>query len=285
MTDADALEDTVTAVDIVQQQVILEQEAQEALPGKFESCTFELGYVRQPLYACKTCGSDQAGMCYSCSIACHADHELYELFPKRQFRCDCGIDGKFKHPCQLMTPLKQKTRTNDNNAYNHNFQGHYCRCDRMYDPNQEEGTMFQCVACEDWFHEACIGDIPPEIADFENYICRDCTARYPFLINDQFVKGLCKTREAPIGRWIMPKTKEDVNQTQESDELDITTEDQQTAKRKLPEDDEENQTADKKKMFTDNKIEYLLEEEKTYEPEEDEDAGNIKPGQKKKKKD
>jgi len=35
-----------------------------------------------------------AGFCYSCSITCHTDHDVYELWTKRHFRCDCG-NSKF----------------------------------------------------------------------------------------------------------------------------------------------------------------------------------------------
>ncbi len=31
------------------------------------------------------------------------------------------------------------------------------RCDIQYDPAKEESTMLQCVVCEDWFHDTCIG--------------------------------------------------------------------------------------------------------------------------------
>lgn len=126
----------VTAIDIVDQQAALEKEANEILPGKFEVCTFDKGYIRQPVYACKTCSHDNnepAGMCYSCSIACHADHELLELFAKRNFRCDCGVDSKFGgHPCQLSSQSKQQTASNDGNTYGHNFFGHYCRYESSY---------------------------------------------------------------------------------------------------------------------------------------------------------
>lgn len=126
MTDS-----TVTALDYIQRQEELEKEAKEVLPGKFEKCTFPLGYIRQPLYACKTCQTDDstpAAMCYSCSMACHPEHELYELFPKRHFRCDCGLVDKFNnHPCALMIPAKKIIKANTENKYNHNFHGRYCR--------------------------------------------------------------------------------------------------------------------------------------------------------------
>lgn len=120
-------ENTMTALDYIQKQEELEREAREALPGKFEKCTFPLGYIRQPVYACKTCDS-LSGMCYSCSMSCHADHELLELFAKRHFRCDCGLLDKFdNHPCSLTIPAKKIIKTNDENKYNHNFRGFYCR--------------------------------------------------------------------------------------------------------------------------------------------------------------
>lgn len=125
-------DDTETALDYIQRQEKLEKDAQDILPGNFDKCTFSLGYIRQPLYACKTCTVDQneepAGMCYSCSIACHASHDLFELFPKRAFRCDCGLSGKFGgHACSRMVPEKLEFATNEKNQYNHNFTNLYCR--------------------------------------------------------------------------------------------------------------------------------------------------------------
>jgi E3 ubiquitin-protein ligase UBR7 len=138
MTDTEEEKHTLTALDYIEKQERLEKEAQSILPGKFEKCTFPLGYVRQALYACKTCSSENedaepAGMCYSCSIACHSSHELFELFPKRAFRCDCGLQNKFGgHECSLMIPAKKIVKINDKNEYNHNFEGRYCRCVILY---------------------------------------------------------------------------------------------------------------------------------------------------------
>ncbi len=46
---------------------------------------------------------------------------------------------------------------NDANAYNHNFDGGFCYCERgkTYDPEKEDETMFQCIVCEEWLHESC----------------------------------------------------------------------------------------------------------------------------------
>ncbi|CAO3595473.1 unnamed protein product [Absidia cylindrospora] len=211
------MKDIVTAVDIINEQAQLERDARETLPGKFETCTFNQGYIRQPLYACKTClppptedtkrdaletKFQPAGMCYSCSIACHADHILYELFPKRHFRCDCGVKDKFgDHRCELGAAEKQNV-SNKDNCYNHNFVGRYCRCNEEYDPSTEVETMYQCVLCEDWFHERCIGKIPDEFSDFEHYVCRACVKKHPYIVNQdkRFNIGVCKPDE-PIHQW------------------------------------------------------------------------------------
>ncbi|KAF1803696.1 hypothetical protein FB192DRAFT_1369286 [Mucor lusitanicus] len=216
-------DDTETALDYIQRQEKLEKDAQDILPGNFDKCTFSLGYIRQPLYACKTCTVDQneepAGMCYSCSIACHASHDLFELFPKRAFRCDCGLSGKFGgHACSRMVPEKLEFATNEKNQYNHNFMNLYCRCNQTYDPEKEEETMYQCIACEDWFHERCIGNIPEAIDEFDCYICRDCTKKYPFLMNGndaKFSYGLSKG-DAPIHQWILPESQVKETQQKES---------------------------------------------------------------------
>ncbi|KAJ8654807.1 hypothetical protein O0I10_009528 [Lichtheimia ornata] len=313
--DSSNQEKIVTAIDIVDQQTALEKEANEILPGKFEACTFDKGYIRQPLYACKTCSHDNtepAAMCYSCSIACHADHELFELFAKRNFRCDCGIEHKFgEHPCQLSSLSKQQTASNDDNAYNHNFFGHYCRCDKFYDPAKDECTMYQ---------------IPPEIEDFESYVCRDCVDRYPFLVQQPSASvsvGLSHDN-AKIHKWLLPAPSND-NQTTLPDHSTATTtthdsiSDTATTttqhnhsgeKRKEPTSPQTNVPDSKrvksdseckkekasyadrvelffndgwreklcqcdtcKKAFVENGIEFLLSEEDTFEPEQDEDAG------------
>ncbi|KAJ2565382.1 hypothetical protein GGH95_004502 [Coemansia sp. RSA 1836] len=201
-------EQVVTACSFLESQADLEREAAEVLPGKFDECTYDKGYIRQPLYACLTCtrpppkyrqdvtssgtedqlaaATDPAGMCYSCSIECHAGHEIIELFTKRQFRCDCGTR-------RLLLPAEQgaccrlkSTRTmlakleNASNAYNHNFWGMYCSCDKFYVPENEAGVMIQCYVCNDWYHDSCIGELPSE-DDYEDYVCRACVSKHPVL--------------------------------------------------------------------------------------------------------
>lgn len=75
-----------------------------------------------------------------------ADHEQIELFPKRNFRCDCPTTS-LGHHCTLKTP---PTRPNADNVYGQNFRGGglFCRCSINYDARLERETMVQCVSCE-----------------------------------------------------------------------------------------------------------------------------------------
>ncbi|KAG0003468.1 hypothetical protein BGZ65_001680 [Modicella reniformis] len=174
-------QDTITVSEYIAEQERLEKEAKELFPKKFDICSNSMGYIRQPVYACLTCNpnpSEEAGFCYSCSISCHGEHNLIELFTKRHFRCDCGTE-KFKETKCKLDP-KPAGAVNELNQYNHNYLGKFCWCDVLYDPTKEESTMLQCVVCEDWFHDICIG-ITPHSDDFDDFACRDCTRAHPFL--------------------------------------------------------------------------------------------------------
>ncbi|KAH9849357.1 hypothetical protein C2E23DRAFT_870675 [Lenzites betulinus] len=147
---------TLTAV--LESQTTLLQEAALALPHQFSQCTYSLGHIRQAVYLCLTCtraspSSSPRGICSACSIACHTDHEQLELFPKRNFRCDCPTRS-LAHACTLHTVLEEPN--DGTNVYGRNFHGTFCRCGRPYDAQNERETMIQCLACEDWFHESCL---------------------------------------------------------------------------------------------------------------------------------
>ncbi|KAI0777688.1 hypothetical protein BD413DRAFT_186809 [Trametes elegans] len=149
--------DSATLTSVLESQASLLQEAALALPHQFSQCTYSLGHIRQAVYLCLTCtraspASSPRGICSACSIACHTDHEQLELFPKRNFRCDCPTRA-LAHPCTLHTTLEEP---NEHNAYGRNFEGVFCRCGRPYDAEKEQETMIQCLACEDWFHESCL---------------------------------------------------------------------------------------------------------------------------------
>ncbi|KAF2495034.1 hypothetical protein BU16DRAFT_509569 [Lophium mytilinum] len=175
-------ESSQTAAEFISSQLQLEADAREALPYQFDTCTKPLGALRQALYACLTCNPPPAspaqqytpaGVCYSCSISCHCDHTLVELFGKRNFECDCGTTRiPDTSPCSLR--LNEETGTKggvhsekpaQGNKYNQNFRNMFCGCEQDYDAHQEKGTMFQCLGLgtveeggcgEDWWHPECV---------------------------------------------------------------------------------------------------------------------------------
>lgn len=78
-----------------------------------------------------------------------SEHDLVELFAKRAFRCDCGTlslcrgkKGKEAQlaPCALRSKELSFAPQNDENVYNKNFDGGFCRCERgkAYNPETEE---------------------------------------------------------------------------------------------------------------------------------------------------
>ncbi|XP_074145760.1 putative E3 ubiquitin-protein ligase UBR7 [Sminthopsis crassicaudata] len=178
-------EPVVSLVDVLEEDEELENEACAVLGGSdSEKCSYSQGSVkRQALYACSTCtpeGEEPAGICLACSYECHGSHKLFELYTKRNFRCDCG-NSKFKNlECKL---LPEKGKLNSGNKYNDNFFGLYCICKRPYpDPEDEiPDEMIQCVVCEDWFHGRHLGAIPPESGDFQEMVCQACMKRCSFL--------------------------------------------------------------------------------------------------------
>uniref|UniRef100_A0A2K6EZK4 Ubiquitin protein ligase E3 component n-recognin 7 n=1 Tax=Propithecus coquereli TaxID=379532 RepID=A0A2K6EZK4_PROCO len=161
------LEPVVSLVDVLEEDEELENEACAVLGGSdSEKCSYSQGSVkRQALYACSTCtpeGEEPAGICLACSYECHGSHKLFELYTKRNFRCDCG-NSKFKNlECKL---FPDKAKVNSGNKYNDNFFGLYCVCKRPYpDPEDEH-----------------LGAIPPESGDFQEMVCQACMKRCSFL--------------------------------------------------------------------------------------------------------
>ncbi|KAL1487050.1 hypothetical protein MTO96_008354 [Rhipicephalus appendiculatus] len=152
-------ENSVTLQDVLDEEQELEDDADAVLGGSDDkNCTYDQGYVkRQALYACNTCtgpDSQPAGVCLACSYACHEGHNLYELYTKRNFRCDCG-NASFpeSNPCRL--------------------------CPRKADDVEDE--MLQCIMCEDWYHGRHIGGAMPANRDYYEVVCTGCMSRHPFL--------------------------------------------------------------------------------------------------------
>ena len=139
-----------TLVSLLQDQKALVEAAALALPNKFDKCTYELGSLKQAVYLCITCAVPR-GLCQACSISCHGDHEQIELFPKRNFRCDCPTTA-LTAPCKLAQEegRNEKQPINTLNKYGQNFEGggRFCRCHSLYDAEREREAMVQCLACE-----------------------------------------------------------------------------------------------------------------------------------------
>ncbi|KPJ06829.1 Putative E3 ubiquitin-protein ligase UBR7 [Papilio machaon] len=178
----------VTMLDVLQEEQDFEEDANAVLGASDDkNCSYNKGYIkRQAIYACMTCCSDakinplkRAGVCLACSLTCHENHELVELYTKRNFRCDCG-NAKFNsHPCKFNP---NKTDLNEENQYNQNYSGLYCTCHRPYpDPESTtEDEMIQCIICEDWLHASHLDAVVPD-EPYSEMICKDCMEKNIFL--------------------------------------------------------------------------------------------------------
>ncbi|KDQ53835.1 hypothetical protein JAAARDRAFT_60941 [Jaapia argillacea MUCL 33604] len=253
MTSGDQT-DTFTNILASHQDLI--QDAAEALPHSFSSCTYSLGPLRQAVYLCLTCEVPR-GICSACSIACHTDHEQVELFPKRNFRCDCPTSA-IPHQCTLHGDGAVEEE-NKGNGYGQNFRGLFCRCGRKYDAKTERETMVQCVACEDWFHESCLNlrerpssreptpiptaneqvdddearseasssGLPPPLlsaSDYESLICGACVSNIPILKRWAGTQGVMMViRDDEKSPWKILGSTEGDNVVDVVDESPITT--------------------------------------------------------------
>lgn len=117
-------------------------------------------------------------MCYACSISCHGDHTLVELFSRRNFTCDCGTTRlPSTSSCSLRPdPITNKKGVSSQepgkeNTYNQNFQNRFCGCEQEYNAETEKGTMYQCLGLgsvetggcgEDWWHPHCLMGFPSD---------------------------------------------------------------------------------------------------------------------------
>ena len=88
-------EDSVTMLDVLQDEEALEVDAKAVLGNADDNnCSYHSGgYMkRQALYACLTCSVPllpdfkPAALCLGCTYHCHPNHEIVELYTKRQIR-------------------------------------------------------------------------------------------------------------------------------------------------------------------------------------------------------
>lgn len=176
----------LTLLEHLQHEREAELLAAQAYPFRTDKCSDSLGRpLTQTIYACLTCAGLK-GYCYACHIECHTDHEVVELGVRKDFFCDCNDN------CQLRKA--KKNLPGHTNSYNspHNFEGRFCWCDM--DPEEaageEESIMFQCLVCEDWFHDKCIADLPKNTDSFTDFVCRDCVGK-----GAEFARSFCTERK------------------------------------------------------------------------------------------
>lgn len=150
----------ISASEYVSRQEELNDEARQVMPWDASKCTYEMGALKQQVFACRT---HNVGICYSCAIQCHTKCDLVELFTKRGFTCECGTEKDSNIDANnIRCQLRKNTEADipsSTNRYGHNFDGRFCSCDEEYDP-ESNVVMLQCLLgteCnEDWYHDHCI---------------------------------------------------------------------------------------------------------------------------------
>ncbi|PRP89508.1 putative E3 ubiquitin-protein ligase UBR7-like [Planoprotostelium fungivorum] len=196
---------SISVGEIIEQEKLLEEEAQHQLEEYGEdnedTCKYDQGYITQRVFACETCyienGSKQrVGVCYGCSMTCHVQHKIYELFKKRNFRCDCGTPSS-RTTCLIKT--EKIPEDNSKNHYNHNFDGKYCWCDGLED---FESVMYQCELCCEWFHIECIRNKEerpvPDPDTPCDFVCVDCMQRGSSFI-PHYIQDFLLPDSLPVG--------------------------------------------------------------------------------------
>lgn len=181
----------IDAVDYLENQDKRDYDAYEALPYKFDTCTFNVEDAkRQMIFSCLDC---KVGICYSCSISCeHYKHELIEVGYKKEFDCECGsLKNDKDFNCTLFD--KKGIDYELENTKGRNFNGEFCFCDG--NPLSDgDDKMVQCTlghSCnEDWFHLGCLnlGKYRLEEDDFDEFICSDCYNTYENMFDEIFNK-------------------------------------------------------------------------------------------------
>ncbi len=186
-------DETITASEYIARQTLQEIEAAVAAQ---KCCTYgktcggslaaSLGVtgIMQPVFSCLDCAritGKPVGVCEACMIRCHTEHEVVEVGVRRCFRCDCPTQRSG------VTCVAQPEGINADhglppdpgNRYGHNFNNRFCSCDRAYDPARD--SMVQCVACDEWYHDAHVPGKLPAAIPFATFVCASCVASKPFL--------------------------------------------------------------------------------------------------------
>jgi hypothetical protein len=145
------------------------------------------------VYSCVTCAATRGvpvGVCEPCMFVCHEDHEIIEVGSRNFFRCDCPTGESTCLTAPAGAPACGAPRC-ASNVYGHNFQGHFCSCNRTYD--EANDSMHQCVACGEWYHDQHVaGMFIGGLVEVDALVCADCVKTQPFLAQFSFSSpGTC----------------------------------------------------------------------------------------------
>ena len=166
----------------------LEREASMGLNsakwGDEDKCTHCQGNMpTQSVYLCRTCTAEfgrKVVICFGCSLECHGEHDILELWKKKDIQCCCGTGDLAT--CALASGVNddgnREINTDQNFAPAHNFEGLFCWCNQPYE-YEDNVLMIQCSLCTDWFHEMCIvkesnTSLNDDMIDSCAFLCRDC---------------------------------------------------------------------------------------------------------------
>lgn len=277
----------LSASEYVSHQDELEQEAKELMPWDPKTCTYEMGPLKQSVFACRT--HKYIGLCYSCSIQCHTKCDIVELFTKRHFTCDCGTERDNQEPgergfrCQIRQN-REPDVPSFTNTYGQNFQGLFCECKKEYDPDSND-TMIQCVLgaeCnEDWYHDSCIGKNFPPLESFDAYICWKCVKKYDYyfkrilshalsekIIAHTLIHGIQEDKkEDPKPSGSIKRTADEIDSQPNNNEYSIFLKEGFSDNLGELKDSIEDHN-DKLYLFLNDLVPFLIRDEPVYEPVE-----------------
>jgi hypothetical protein len=162
--------------------VTLEELVNAACPEHNWQCSRERnsGDQAESVFVCRSCAARPGHtdpvsipivVCQACAEACHAEHETFLLGNRHGLQCQCSPP---------LCSLSEATGAEVSDSQlqwlreHHNARNRFCVCDAEY-TGERDGTMYQCIGCEDWFHWRCLRSLAQtEPATGELLVCGAC---------------------------------------------------------------------------------------------------------------
>ncbi|KAK4530347.1 hypothetical protein CCYA_CCYA04G1204 [Cyanidiococcus yangmingshanensis] len=135
----------------------------------------------EALVVCRTCTAGPEGpaneertpiiVCQACAEACHAEHDTFALGNRHRLQCQCSPPHcALSDATGVQVPASQLLWLREH----HNARNRFCVCDTEY-TGEEDGVMYQCIGCEDWFHLRCLAGLEQaEARPGELLVCTAC---------------------------------------------------------------------------------------------------------------